>query len=369
MQFAKVNEIYDLHTQFRRITVLKFHTPQDNVIGDHLGGFYAQYKRMMYGGMEVALVPATTLPLDPLQVTLESGEPGVDPRDILNPILSKNYHGEYIATDSLTQGLKNEAFGDKGLNIVAPTSGASGQSITDIEVPITDPPSGRNAEVVYGNLLMDRSWRKTHVQSPLSFRARPLVYPMQANFQIGSMATDDPFSSQSLGTANMGPYGAVAAQTVQGEASNTSREGGPMGMATGLFYANSGTLGRAWSGQQIFTSGLTPMKWFDTVQFIDGSMAPLTDTTQIDPVIKQQRMRIPKVYMHAVILPPAFKQNMYYRLIITHKLAFQGMRTLREISRDFLTNFVRSNDDFTSEIPTLEVEGGEIKSIATGVGQ
>ena len=45
------------------------------------------------------MVPAATLPADPLQVSYEAGEPTIDPRDMLNPILHKPYHGEALKTD------------------------------------------------------------------------------------------------------------------------------------------------------------------------------------------------------------------------------------------------------------------------------
>lgn len=101
---ASISEMYDLSTTVNQGTVLKIHTPIGNNVKRHLLGFFLQYKKFRYIGAKVTLVPASTLPADPLQLSYEAGEPTIDPRDMVNPILWRHYHGEAMLSDPLPKG-------------------------------------------------------------------------------------------------------------------------------------------------------------------------------------------------------------------------------------------------------------------------
>lgn len=90
---ASYQEIVDLHTESDKVSVVGLHTPCSDTPIHMLKGFWTQFRKFKYNGCSVSLVPAAQLPADPLQVSYEAGEPTIDPRDLLNPILFHGCHG------------------------------------------------------------------------------------------------------------------------------------------------------------------------------------------------------------------------------------------------------------------------------------
>ena len=70
--------------------------PPGNTPVRRLSGFFSQFRKFRYKGCSVQVVPAATLPADPLQVGFEAGENQIDMRDMLNPILFHGTHGESL---------------------------------------------------------------------------------------------------------------------------------------------------------------------------------------------------------------------------------------------------------------------------------
>ena len=99
---AKYTELYDMSTEVGENVYYKVHTPTGISHIKKLAGFYKQFKEYKYLGASIALVPITTLPKDLLGVGYEAGD-GVDPRDLINPILHKGYKGEHLITDYLSE--------------------------------------------------------------------------------------------------------------------------------------------------------------------------------------------------------------------------------------------------------------------------
>lgn len=379
VQFAQVTEVYDLNTIKGQLSVLKFHSPSDGLVPDHLAGFMMQFRRYQYNGCSVGLFPATTLPLDPLAVSYEAGEPTVDPRDILNPIVHRPYRGEYIATDSLDWNASGELHGNKGLELgTTPLVGTAGSSVVETAVPlISGTVAGRNAEVVYGNLLMDSSWKKSHIQRALTFTGVPLVRPMASNHQIMDFArTDVPQligtgASVKDGIPAMGPYGAPGPQDVWPDASGgagapETRYGNNLGLAGQVVWqAGTGNLVTRNAPHDMFTHGFQKLGWMDTVNLVDPRVQSGGTVNDLIPAYRQSKVRIPKVYMHVMVLPPAYKQNMYYRLMIKHKFAFKSFRTTRELSREYL-EYIAETTASSEMVAPVEIMGAELKAIATG---
>ncbi len=101
---ASYSEIYDFGTKSGQCTIMGIHTPsvEAGVVNratpyQMLSGFFKQFRKFKYSGCKVTLVPAAQLPADPLQVSFEAGQPTIDPRDLLNPILFHGCHGESLA--------------------------------------------------------------------------------------------------------------------------------------------------------------------------------------------------------------------------------------------------------------------------------
>lgn len=84
---ASYQEILDVNTVKGNVTVIGIHTPTGSTPVRRLSGFFTQFRKFKYRGCIVQVVPAATLPADPLQVGFEAGENTIDMRDMLNPIL------------------------------------------------------------------------------------------------------------------------------------------------------------------------------------------------------------------------------------------------------------------------------------------
>lgn len=95
---ATYKEIYDIHTDSESSSILTLHTPINSFPRAMLGGFFKQYRKFRYRGATIRMRPAARLPADPEQISYEAGELGIDPRDILNPVLFHGYSGESLGT-------------------------------------------------------------------------------------------------------------------------------------------------------------------------------------------------------------------------------------------------------------------------------
>lgn len=180
-QFVKacVTEIYDLSTQAGEQTVFRVYTPSMAMAGRHLVGHMLQFRKMRYAGCKIALVPASTLPADPLQVSYEAGEPTIDPRDMMNPILWRYYHGDIDAFDgSSFNAVVNEGDAPLAIN----SGGLFESDYADSGAGVID-----NTYFQYYLALMDDHWQKAGVQQGFTAFAKALVYDMASNFQIGAL--------------------------------------------------------------------------------------------------------------------------------------------------------------------------------------
>lgn len=397
MPFARVNEIYDLHTETGRLALLKFHTPQDGVLQKHLAGHFMQYRRWLYGGMDIMMIPVATLPLDPLGVSLNPGEPNADPRDVINPICHRFYHGEKLSTrfdgETIvgTGGVSTP--GNTADNLITPW----GKSVNQTDMLFQESINGDSGRFTYGNTLMDTSWKKSHVQRGFRTSCRPMIYNMTANHQIGNAIPHNSgtagFETQGIPDMGFGDAGALRTDAVYpspsgnminnvpGNPGATSPQSAAIvnpglgynmmekphaDMAHGGNYTSFASL----RGQQIFTTGMRPMGWMDTTPYLitGGSGIGVADknaqTTSLD-------MRCPLVYMYTALLPPAFKTNMYFRLIISHKVAFKGYRSTQGLSGTVGSMTVSQPLPFPAPgvVPTgsITAENSEITLVTDGV--
>lgn len=374
MMFVKANynEIYDLSTQSGESTILKFHTPQSTLPQTYLRGFFTQFKKYRYYGTKIVMVPAATLPADPLQVSYEAGEPTIDPRDMVNPILHKPYHGEALQDDTNFHGV---------------------DEFSSFKRSIFNPSTGTNyAEAKYYATLQDPSWKKSHVQRGFNASGTPLVRPVASNFQIGAEGVD-----------TFGSYGMTESGiNWSGDPDNPRRVNGQIGDAfQGIGGAHddaegwvssapvdpyrvdggtgtSSTMTREARGSEfaMFTSGFKKLGWLDTTQRLHtgianngyvGSGASL-DKSSFSEMIS----RIPKVYMYVAMLPPAYKQEMYFRLIITHYFGFKDFRSASmplDGARDMNSVYtpVVAPAEPVSVKTSVEIENGNLQLTTAGV--
>lgn len=313
---ASYNEIYDLSTQAGDVTTLKFHAPQGVLPQMYLKGFWTQFKKYRYYGSKIMMIPVATLPADPLQVSYDAGEPTIDPRDMVNPILHKIYRGEALVDDCAAQVAGSRY------------SGVDQQIYNSSTAPTV-------GEDQYYATLQDPSWKKAHVQRGFRSRGIPLVRKLASNVQVGG-------SHEFGNTINQQSYDWDPTLDQQADS-------GEPGMAPNATGGISGMTEPYWNGTafvrapavnnygEIFTSGWDRLGWLDTSQRTFTTFDADTRTPDVTTVatangiatLEQREIltRMPKIFTYIAILPPSYKQEMYFRLVISHEFGFKDFRS------------------------------------------
>jgi len=318
---ASYNEIYDLSTQAGDVTTLKFHAPQGTLPQQYLRGFWTQFKKYRYYGSKIMMIPVATLPADPLQVSYAAGEPTIDPRDMVNPILHKIYRGEALIDDvSMSPFGKYSGVDQKVYNSsVVPTVG----------------------EDQYYATLQDPSWKKAHVQRGFRSRGIPLVRKLASNVQIGAGSR---FGSNIMNPSQYTWDPIAGVQATHGDPGMaTAADGGTASSLEPAFDAgpDPDNYDMAPDAQnnvmEMFTSGWDRLGWLDTSQRTwspfntDNRTNSAGDITLApgDTSLSQREMltRLPKIFTYIAILPPSYKQEMYFRLVISHEFGFKDFRS------------------------------------------
>ncbi len=332
---ASVMEIYDLQTSVGKGTVLKVHTPTGNNVKRHLLGHFLQYKKFKYLGAKVTLIPASTLPADPLQLSYDAGDANIDPRDMVNPILWKHYHGETMLTDvNPSEELMNYSMSDG-----ADTS-IIGSSVA--EQPYNKPAD--NLDYVYPATLMDTSFKKAGVQTGFSTFVRPYIYNVVTPNQLlpmngGSVDSTGANSPRFIGTTGL------RGSTVVGDDVYPIREHSDATLLGGAVNMNvpGETPQHKWEPNTTFTTNkLVPLGWMDTLsrtnQFAPAVLDPAAG--YVNPLVPAGRqlsgdfqvgpnlMNVPMLY---ILMPPAYKTEFFFRMIIKHFFAFKGFRSCASV--------------------------------------
>ena len=375
MMFVKANynEIYDLSTQSGESTILKFHTPQSTLPQTYLRGFFTQFRKYRYYGTKIVMIPAATLPADPLQISYEAGEPTIDPRDMVNPILHKAYHGEALQDDENLHGI--DEFGSFKRTIFNPSTGTN------------------YAEAKYYATLQDSSWKKSHVQRGFNANGTPLVRPVASNFQIAGEGVDTD-STYGLNQSTINWSGDPnSVRVVNGKVGGQFPDMGPvrtngedyvMGAPIDPYRVDGGTSNQTTNARigmegmefQMFTSGFKKLGWLDTTQRLMTGIADSgyagSGFSYDKSGISEMISRLPKVYMYIAMLPPAYKTEMYFRLIITHYFGFKDFRSASmplDGARALNTTYtpVNAPAEPSSVKTSVEIENGNLQLTTAGV--
>lgn len=372
-------EIIDLHTESDRVSVIGIHTPTGDVPKQMFSGFYKQFKKMKYLGCSLAMVPAARLPADPLQVSYEAGEPTIDPRDMLNPIMFKGCHGNdmgAILNQMYTMGFydlpntsnvsgANTGFVDRtsSAEIVGyPTAWSTGVNNNNENM---DP--YKCVSALYYKALTDNTWMKANPQRGFKKKGlRPLVYNVATTHQL--LWGDGPLGQQTIGQLDVGNnYEYVGGESTLGSdgtmgsgSKSSSLEVGklPYGVQDNTTSVSNvhNAVPIYGGGVNFLTNKLQGLGWLDTYQVVH----PVTQPTQGDGfgyptapnastgwgsaanayaaayASQWQPASLPRVYMGMMLLPPAYKTEQYFRLVLNHRFAFAGFRGISMQSKDLV---------------------------------
>lgn len=326
--FFSYEEVIDLHTESDRVSVIGIHTPTGDTPRKLCPGFFVQFKKYKYLGCKIALVPAATLPADPLQVSYEAGEPTIDPRDMLNPILWHGCHGNDLgdilnrlyAANAVTGDSSTMHLGSDAIDMVTYLNDDAMDFFGEISTNISF------MESLYYRALTDRTWKKANIQR--GFRVaglRPRVYSLASTFQI-------------MGASSLDNIGKVPSPfEIDVDVDSITPPIGSIDIGNGVSNAN-----------RFLTPRTVPLGWLDTRNVLtsraaaevsldadDVGLAP----SVINTMVKQGTVpvELPKIFMGVILLPPAYKTEFYFRMIVTHFFAFAGFRGC-SMSNDMLEN-------------------------------
>lgn len=298
-------QTYDLNTEQGAPTLLGIHTPIGGDAWRFLGMWFRGFTKYKYLGCDITIVNAARLPVDPEQLGKIEGENYIDPRDTLNPVMFKGCHGESLGEviNSMYGGLTSDIF--------------KGTTLDKIEC---------NAllENFYYTALGDDAWRKSPVQKTLRIRGlKPMCYSLATTHQIapsnGMLASQYAENTyveydSGSGDAPTSPQSGYIGQPALGS------RGSPEFYNTSVYDDKDNKFVNKLVGS-VFTNKLTRLGWLDTMQF-------LGNTTKSMVFEAGKITELPKLFMGILMLPPAYLTRQYLRVIITHRFAFKGIRTV-----------------------------------------
>lgn len=381
-------EIIDLHTQTNKISVIGIHTPTGLAPHKMFGPFYDAYRQFHYDGCSLSLVPTARLPADLAQVGYGAGEAPIDARDILNPILWHGCHGEDLNI-ILNQFLN-------GPNGIEDMSGYDGQIVREISQSIEMASAiqgqgefshpAQELEDLYYRALTDNTWGKAHPQR--GFRKsglHPLVYDVSSNIAMPAFyspvaSSDDaaiPTTSAHGGSAVQGGYDTVGSGAILGR--NLSSGNLVQGRAMGDFASKLGSNNVTWAqdltskGMSLFSQRKRGLGWLETrTRYLTRSVPSASDSASaadieeawdqklISSIAYHKWNNLPLLYMGIILLPPAYKTNQYFRLILNHRFSFRGFRgaSLQDVGpHDLVPQYYDFNNEPSSKGGDYESDG------------
>lgn len=357
--FANYQEIIDFHTESNTTSVIGIHTPCTDRPVKMLRGFWEQFKKVKYIGCDLAVVPAAQLPADPLQVSYGSGDPNIDPREMLNPLMFKGCHGNDLGVilNQIYSSLPNSTLSDSSKYAIMQRMGNS-DSVEQNRFS-SDQVGNDWIEALYYRCLTDDTWMKAHPQR--GFRKKglvPRVYSVATNHQYAFVNPAEqsagngtlPPSIDQAFTSRTGTLGVndVSLQDTSNPVEARIAPGVPRFETSSLKYnfQNDPTQ------NYFFTPRTQRLGWLDTraqigtramgyteaLNGVSSHDSPIIDKMWVDN--QTAPIALPKIFMGMIMCSPSYKTEMYYRLVLNHHFAFAGFRGAGE----FLDNYGDAND-------------------------
>lgn len=273
MSFSHTFQHYcDLSTKAGAVTLITVYAGGHNVF-DRSVPFWNAFKYFKLGPVNIKLVPASTLPVDPTGLSYAAGEQGVDPRDMLTPGLVRITNGEDFWPNINEEGIGEDA---------------------------------RHA--IYNAMTLDSRWFKWNLQSGISKSATPrfwVIGQTRQDYYPGSIinvpcaaGNSEPKDWRGTSAERLyDPY--LADPTI---AQETARQ----------FSSDRGLIQTGMHGEL----GWMPT---DALVNLDVHGDSKDDDSEVYPTINN----IPHVELFRILLPPAYKTKFYYRMFVTETVYFK----------------------------------------------
>lgn len=289
---VKVSETYDLSTKVGKMGIIGIHTPFSDLITRHYAGLVQNFKYARFVSCDVAMACASMLPADPLQIGVEAGS--IAPQDMFNPILYRA-----VSNESMNNILG--FIGSKGRLNATMSKG----SVVDINDAVFN--SGETVldqfSMYYGLLSNTEGWRKAMPQAGLTMTGLyPMVYQLLASTaQTPPGGINLDFSSPDFANGGLAVPSSDTNIVTKNSVAVMRGNGMRMPRFPTITYTNVGTRDTELGPSTNVTSNLS-----------DNSF---------------------DAYVAMIILPPAKLNQLFYRLKVTWTIAFEGLRSITDISR------------------------------------
>lgn len=390
---ATYKEIYDIHTDTESTSIMTLHTPINNMPRQILKGFFDQYRRFRYRGATVSLHPVAKLPADPEQISYEAGEIGIDPRDLMDPVLVRGYSGESLGTflnNFMAPGnqVKKQQLSAGGNYDTFYNDGWFGNSVDKTSFFDQDKALDWRSsylEKLYYQSLSDPGFRKIKPQGGMRKFFYPLVYDLVTTTQKLAHNPDDTAPVNDAQTTvgglvygrgagsgtNIGPT-TVAIGERREVMEDTTEDPMHVGLSnttvdakfaihtelpqTAVQSVSSTDATGRWYYVRRTTPVLTSRKkrlgWLDTDSVVvpSNSVEPqFTSSDQsyagqgLPPLAIRQPLTVPAersttlplINMGVMIFPKAHKQEMFWRLEVKHHFDFSKYRPMHGLVSPF----------------------------------
>ncbi len=290
--FVKVSETYDLSTKVGKMGLIGIHTPFSDLITRHYSGLIQNFKYARFVSCDVAMACASMLPADPLQIGVEAGS--IAPQDMFNPILYRA-----VSNESMNNIL---GFIEGKGRINATMSEGSVVDINDADFKSNNE-SVDQFMMYYGLLSNTNGWKKAMPQAGLSMKG---LYPMVYQLLAQTAQTPTGGINLNIGDPSLGNGGVS-------EPSNDTN-----------VIVNNGVAVMRGYGMR--------MPRFPTVSFCNVNNKDVNFTPSVNASSNLTNNSF-DAYVAMIILPPAKLNQLFYRLKVTWTIAFEGLRSITDISR------------------------------------
>lgn len=295
MVVCKLQSFFDIQTASGNITEMAVYIGGDKAQRRMLD-YFGRYKYFKPGRVTVTIRPCATLPVDPAGLSIEAGEQTVDPRDIF------------------------------GLGMCRITNGERFPYVSDL-TQLTDADKKMD---FYNNMLMDPRWFKFSPHRGVTKSAKPMLWNVVTAMQNNHVGSD-----LLVPVVNSGDYGVNSEQlgikeshievNSAGELVGTNdfikRIRDPVDTGVVIYPEEDAVYNRI-NSQALHQSGRIPIQWMPCDDFV-VSIAKNTAGQEVWTT-QSTIATIPYLEMMRILLPPAIKTKMYFRVWITETYFFKG---------------------------------------------
>lgn len=270
----KFQSFVDISTSASSMQVIQWSVGGADVVNRcrHLFGAYKYFK---LGKISVKMVPASTLPVDPLGLSYANTDPQtVDPRDQMNPGLVRITNGEDIFTNVSSLNATQQ-------------------------------------EQMYNAMMLDPRWSKFMLQSGFRRTAYPLYW------QVGQLSQDK-YPGATVNVPIVNTAGGANPSGFSGIAAKHEYDNYPISDNVDI-RSNSGS-----SARGIFQVGHKGRLGFLPTDYYQD--IPTAADARFFPQVGVNN--VPEVSVITCVLPKAYKTVYYYRVFITEEVIFTGLRSM-----------------------------------------